>query len=100
MPPVSSVRFGTDGWRAVIGEDFTFKNVRLVAQATADFFQRQQTHTTKKLIVIGFDRRFLSNEFAEATGEIYMSSLIHLGLVLVCITGIVSFTGRWIIKRL
>ena len=70
MPPVSSVRFGTDGWRAVIGEDFTFKNVRLVAQATADYFLRRQTRTTKKLIVIGFDRRFLSNEFAEAVAEV------------------------------
>ena len=70
MPPVSSVRFGTDGWRAVIGEDFTFNNVRLVSQATADFFQRQQTRTTKKLIVIGFDRRFLSNEFAETVAEV------------------------------
>ena len=74
MPPVSSVRFGTDGWRAVIGEDFTFKNVRLVAQATADYFQRQQTRTTKKLIVIGFDRRFLSNEFAEAVAEVLVGN--------------------------
>ena len=74
MPPVSSVRFGTDGWRAVIAEDFTFKNVRLVAQATADFFQSQQTRTTKKLIVIGFDRRFLSNEFAEAVAEVLVGN--------------------------
>ena len=35
------IRFGTDGWRAVIGEEFTFANVRLVAQATADFFRRR-----------------------------------------------------------
>ncbi|SVD86460.1 uncharacterized protein METZ01_LOCUS439314, partial [marine metagenome] len=41
-----------------------------VAQATADYFQRQQTRTTKKLIVIGFDRRFLSNEFAETVAEV------------------------------
>ena len=70
MPPVSSVRFGTDGWRAVIGEDFTFKNVRLVSQATAEYFEHQQTCSTKKLIVIGFDRRFLSNEFAEVVAEV------------------------------
>ena len=70
MPPVSSVRFGTDGWRAVIGEDFTFQNVRLVSQATAEYFERQQTCSTKKLIVIGFDRRFLSSEFAEVVAEV------------------------------
>ena len=74
MPPDSSVRFGTDGWRAVIGEDFTFKNVQLVAQATADYFLRRQTRTTKKLIVIGFDRRFLSNEFAEAVAEVLVGN--------------------------
>lgn len=71
MRSVSSVRFGTDGWRAIIGADFTFTNVRRVSQAAADYFQRQQTRITKKLIVIGFDRRFLSDEFAEAVAEVF-----------------------------
>jgi phosphomannomutase len=66
-PPI---RFGTDGWRAVIGEEFTFANVRRVAQATADFFRRRHTRKTRKLIVVGYDRRFLSNEFAEAVAEV------------------------------
>ena len=70
MCSVSPVRFGTDGWRAVIGADFTFANVRRVSQATADYFQHQQPRTTKKLIVIGFDRRFLSNEFAQTVAEV------------------------------
>lgn len=66
-PPI---RFGTDGWRAVIGEEFIFANVRLVAQATADFFKRRHTRHTRKLIVVGYDRRFLSNEFAETVAGV------------------------------
>ena len=64
------IKFGTDGWRAVIGEDFTFGNVRLVAQATADFFDRRNSNKTRKQIVVGYDRRFLSNEFAVTTAEV------------------------------
>ncbi len=64
------IKFGTDGWRAVIGEDFTFGNVRLVAQATADFFDRRNSNRTRKQIVVGYDRRFLSNEFAVTTAEV------------------------------
>lgn len=70
MSSFSSVRFGTDGWRAVIGEEFTFKNVRRVSQAIADYFQNCQISNSKKLIVIGFDRRFLSGEFAQTVGEV------------------------------
>ena len=35
-----SIKFGTDGWRAVISEDFTFENVRIVAQAVSDYFKK------------------------------------------------------------
>ena len=70
MTPHCPVKFGTDGWRAVIGEDYTFENIRLVAQATADYFARKQTRTTRKRMVVGYDRRFLSNEFAQTTAEV------------------------------
>ena len=39
------VKFGTDGWRAVIGEDYTFENIRLVAQATADLLRLILIHS-------------------------------------------------------
>ena len=55
MTPHCPVKFGTDGWRAVIGEDYTFENIRLVAQATADYFSRKQTRTTRKRLVVGYD---------------------------------------------
>ena len=68
------IKFGTDGWRAVIGEDYTFNNVRLVAQATADYFSRKLARKTLKKIVVGYDRRFLSDEFAAATAEVLIGN--------------------------
>lgn len=63
-----SIKFGTDGWRGVIAADFTFDNVARVALATANHYQR---HTKiKNGIVIGYDARFLSREFAEKTAEV------------------------------
>ena len=64
---MSSIKFGTDGWRAVIGEDFTFANVERVAQATADYFTTHAPPNTAKTVVVGFDRRFLSDQFAART---------------------------------
>ena len=66
----SSIKFGTDGWRAVMAEDFTFSNVQAVAQATADYFLRRKTRITRKLMVVGYDRRFLSDEFAMTVAEV------------------------------
>jgi phosphomannomutase len=61
------IKFGTDGWRAVISEDFTFDNVKTVAQAIADYV-RNDCATLKvrdRRIVIGYDTRFLSYKYAE-----------------------------------
>ncbi len=57
-----AIKFGTDGWRAIISEDFTFANLRLVSQAIADFIleQGEGEHTA----VVGFDTRFLSDRYA------------------------------------
>ena len=62
------VQFGTDGWRAIIGETFTFDNVRACAQAVADHFA--DTYGKEKPVVIGFDTRFLSDEFALAAARV------------------------------
>jgi phosphomannomutase len=62
------IHFGTDGWRAVISDSFTFDNLRIVAQAIADAVASdhwdRSTHTDSNRIVIGFDTRFLSDRFA------------------------------------
>jgi phosphomannomutase len=65
---VQIIKFGTDGWRGVIAREFTFDNVSIVAQATMDYLSREGL--AAQGVVIGYDRRFLSREFAERTAEI------------------------------
>src|SRR4051812_9538251 len=64
------IKFGTDGWRAVIAEDFTFSNVDRVAQASADFWNANPVPDTEKRVIVGYDRRFLSDEFGRRAAEI------------------------------
>ncbi|HNX90715.1 MAG TPA: phosphoglucomutase/phosphomannomutase family protein [Candidatus Omnitrophota bacterium] len=63
---MAKIKFGTDGWRAIISEDFTFQNVSVVAQAIADFIKSMKDPIyRKRQVVIGYDTRFLSNKDAE-----------------------------------
>jgi len=59
---MSTIKFGTDGWRGIIADDFTFGNVRLVAQATADYILAHGNNNKK--VVVGFDTRFMGADFA------------------------------------
>ncbi len=61
------ISFGTDGWRAVIADTFTFANLRLVAQATADAIHADYQGDGPPEVVIGYDTRFLSDRFAMET---------------------------------
>ena len=63
------VTFGTGGWRAIIGEGFTMHNVRRLSQALANEITRQGTE--KRGVIIGYDRRFLSRQAAEASAEVF-----------------------------
>jgi len=68
---MGAIQFGTDGWRAIIAEDFTFSNLDRVAQATADYWQANpvpDVHNDRA--VVGYDRRFLSPEFAARVAEV------------------------------
>jgi phosphomannomutase len=65
---VSPIKFGTDGWRGIIAQDFTFDNVRLCAQGVANYHLEQGLGG--QAIVVGFDTRFASREFAVATAEV------------------------------
>jgi phosphomannomutase len=65
-----SVKFGTDGWRAVIAEEFTFQNVDRAAQATADYWNAQPVPGAARTVVVGYDRRFLSDQFARRVAEV------------------------------
>lgn len=62
------VQFGTDGWRAIIGETFTFDNVRACSQAIADHFT--ETYGRERPVIVGWDTRFLSDEFALAVARV------------------------------
>jgi len=69
------IHFGTSGWRAIIADDFTFENVRLVSQAIADYLH---LGNTKPKIIIGYDTRFLSGHFAEVCSEVIAANKIKI----------------------
>jgi alpha-D-glucose phosphate-specific phosphoglucomutase len=69
-PPIkgSPIKFGTDGWRAVIAEDFTFANARIVANAIARYVIRAED--ARKGVIVGYDHRFSSDTVAAAVAEV------------------------------
>ncbi|MBP6470623.1 MAG: phosphoglucomutase/phosphomannomutase family protein [Chloroflexi bacterium] len=73
-----TIKFGTDGWRAVISETFTFGNLRLVAQAIADFIREQ--NDTDPSAIIGFDTRFLSDRYAAEVARVMAANQISTWL--------------------
>jgi len=74
------IKFGTGGWRAIIGEDFIMDNVKLLSQAIADDMKAK--NYVDNGIVIGFDRRFLSDKAAKWVAEVMAANGIpvyHIG---------------------
>ena len=65
---MSSIKFGTDGWRGVIAEDYTFANARIVAQAIARYVVRCED--ARKGVIIGYDHRFASDGIASAVADV------------------------------
>jgi phosphomannomutase len=66
-----SIKFGTDGWRGVIAADFTFERLALVAPAAAKVLANVYGDTTgSNTIIVGYDRRFMAEEFAKKTAEV------------------------------
>jgi len=74
------IKFGTDGWRGIIAEDFTFDNVRICAQAVAEYLKRNGLD--KQSLVIGYDTRFASEDFATAAAEVIAANNIKVHLCL------------------
>ena len=74
------IKFGTDGWRGIIAEDFTFDNVRICAQAVAEYLK--QNRLDKQSLVIGYDTRFASEDFAAAAAEVLAGNNIKVHLCL------------------
>jgi phosphomannomutase len=76
--PLASIKFGTDGWRAVIARDYTFENVARVAQAYAAYLL--EAGNTEPFVVIGYDRRFLSEMFAQRAAEVLAGNGLRVSL--------------------
>src|SRR5205809_2987969 len=74
----SPIKFGTDGWRAIIADEFTFANVRVCAQATARYFH--EATAASREIVVGYDTRFASEEFAVAVVEVLAANGVAVQL--------------------
>ena len=66
--PVTKIRFGTDGWRAAIGEEYTFHNVRRCARGVAEYLH--ETGAADRGVIVCWDRRFASEFFARACVEV------------------------------
>lgn len=70
------IKFGTDGWRDVIADRYTFQNVHRVARGTALYFKKQKN--IERGLLVGYDARFLSREFAEHTARVIASEGIKV----------------------
>jgi phosphoglucomutase len=64
------IKFGTSGWRGIIARDFTFDNVRLATQGIAEYLNSQSSLQNSKLVILGYDTRFLGREFSLAAAEV------------------------------
>lgn len=68
------IKFGTDGWRGIIAKDFTFNNVKVVAQAIADYLNRDRSPQ----VIVGYDTRFLAKEFTYVVSQILSANGIKV----------------------
>ena len=74
----STIKFGTDGWRGIIAEDFTFDNVRICAQGVADYLLAKDV--ASQGLLVGYDTRFASEDFAAAVAEVIAANGIKVYL--------------------
>ena len=72
----TQIKFGTDGWRGIIADDYTFDNVRRVGSAIAHYVHSHEN--AAKGLVVGYDTRFGSRNFAEALSEVLAASGINV----------------------
>lgn len=69
------IKFGTDGWRSAISDGFTFDNVKRVAQAACDVIRKS---SKSRLLLIGYDRRFFSDKFADTAAKVASANGFHV----------------------
>jgi phosphomannomutase len=64
----SKIKFGTDGWRGIIADDFTFPNVRKVTRAIASYLET--AYNKDRPVLVAYDTRFLADQFARTAAEV------------------------------
>lgn len=74
---MTKIKFGTDGWRAVIAKEFTVENVARVTAATAEWLKKQKANPS---VVVGHDCRFAGELFAETVAKVLTNSGIKVYL--------------------
>src|SRR5580693_3477907 len=74
----TQIKFGTDGWRGIIADDFTFDNVRRVGNAMATYVHKNED--VSKGLVVGYDTRFVSKQAAEIISEVLAGAGIQVRL--------------------
>ncbi len=72
------IKFGTDGWRAVIAEDFTFENVKIIAQAISGYLKKEGIKRPR--LIVGYDTRFLSDTYARLISSVLAAN--GIGVIL------------------
>jgi len=75
---VHSIKFGTDGWRGVIAEDYTFDNVRRAAQGFASYLLKNGRQG--QWVIVGYDKRFDSEFFAASVSEVLAANGLNVRL--------------------
>ena len=74
------IKFGTSGWRAIVSDEFTFRNVRFVTQAIADYLR--EINQSSRGIIVGYDTRFMSDKFADTVAEVLAGNGIPVWLTI------------------
>ncbi|MGB0910715.1 MAG: phosphoglucomutase/phosphomannomutase family protein [Nitrospirales bacterium] len=65
---MESIKFGTSGWRAIVADEFTFRNVRIVCQGIAQYLRQEKIG--QRGVIIGYDTRFMGERFAQVAAEV------------------------------
>ncbi|HNU07962.1 MAG TPA: hypothetical protein PKO33_09365, partial [Pyrinomonadaceae bacterium] len=63
------IRFGTSGWRAIIADEFTYRNVRRVTEAICSYL-KEGSQNDRKTLIVGYDSRFMGEKFSEVAADI------------------------------
>ncbi len=65
-----AIRFGTSGWRAIIADEFTYQNVRLVTESICSYLKNNSSEGENQTLIVGHDSRFMGEKFAQTASEI------------------------------